>query len=404
MGVSPLRLAFVVQRYGLEVCGGGELLARSVAERLAKYFEIHVVTTCALEYMPWDNFYPEGNGELNGVKVHRFRVDQKRSHLAFDALTRKVFSERHDLDDELRWARMIGPDSSGLLEYIRVSQEYFDLFFFFTYHYSTTFFGLQLVPEKAVLLPLAPDDRYIYLEVFRPIFLTPRALVFLTDAERSLVQWRFKNSLVPSIVVGTGVNAPTEVNPNAFRQKYNLDGPFIVYVGRVDPNKGCSTLFKYFQKYKAESGRDLRLVVMGKVEMAVPSDPDIVSLGFVAEEDKFNGIVASTLMVLPSEYESLSIANLEAWSMGVPVLANGYCQVLKENSLRSNGGLYYTSYEEFAECLDLLLSNAELCRKLGENGRRFVEGNYSWEVVEGKYRQLIADLTQPKALLGRPSH
>ena len=51
---------------------------------------------------------------------------------------------------------------------------------------------------------------------------------------------------------------------------------------------------------------------------------------------------------------------LEAWALGRPVLANGRCDVLKGQCIRSNAGLYYESYEEFAEALYSLESNGPL--------------------------------------------
>ena len=44
---------------------------------------------------------------------------------------------------------------------------------------------------------------------------------------------------------------------------------------------------------------------------------------------------------MPSYFESLSMVALEAWALGRPVLANGRCDVLKGQCIRSNAGLYY---------------------------------------------------------------
>ena len=54
---------------------------------------------------------------------------------------------------------------------------------------------------------------------------------------------------------------------------------------------------------------------------------------------------------------------LEAWALGKPVLANGRCDVLKGQCLRSNAGLYYESYAEFAETLYAIASNASLAQR-----------------------------------------
>ena len=74
---------------------------------------------------------------------------------------------------------------------------------------------------------------------------------------------------------------------------------------------------------------------------------------------------------MPSYFESLSMVALEAWAIGRPVLANGQCDVLKGQCIRSGAGLYYERYEEFAETLYALESNGPLHARLGRNGREY---------------------------------
>ena len=73
---------------------------------------------------------------------------------------------------------------------------------------------------------------------------------------------------------------------------------------------------------------------------------------------------------------------LEAWALGRPVLANGRCDVLKGQCIRSGAGLYYESYPEFAETLYSLESNGPLHARLGANGREYFARHYAWPVIE----------------------
>src|SRR5260370_32936218 len=88
---------------------------------------------------------------------------------------------------------------------------------------------------------------------------------------------------------------------------------------------------------------------------------------------------------MPSFYESLSIVVLEAWSVGVPVLVNGHCQVLRGQCQRSGGGLDYTAYEDFKSALIQFIHKPSFGRQLGERGRQFVRENYAWSVGARKY-------------------
>ncbi len=53
-----MKVAFVVQRYGLEISGGAELHCRWVAEHMNKHWEVEVLTTKALDYITWKNHFP----------------------------------------------------------------------------------------------------------------------------------------------------------------------------------------------------------------------------------------------------------------------------------------------------------------------------------------------------------
>lgn len=95
---------------------------------------------------------------------------------------------------------------------------------------------------------------------------------------------------------------------------------------------------------------------------------------------------------MPSPYESLSLATLEALACGAPVLVNGQCEVLKGHCLRSNAGLWYQGYDEFKEGVQFLSQNVRLRDALGKNGERYVEMNYTWKKIEEKYFRLLVSL------------
>jgi hypothetical protein len=67
-----VKLAFVVQRYGADIAGGSEMHCRQLAERLSPRHDITVLTTCARDYVTWENAYPPGASMENGVRVQRF--------------------------------------------------------------------------------------------------------------------------------------------------------------------------------------------------------------------------------------------------------------------------------------------------------------------------------------------
>ena len=199
------------------------------------------------------------------------------------------------------------------------------------------------------------------------------------------------------MVVGVGSEIPERTQPWRFRKKFNVKRPFAIYIGRIDENKGCKELFSHFERYAAMYPHGLDLVLVGSSVLPIPKHPRIRHLGFLSDEDKFDALAAADLLIMPSKFESLSMVALEAWALGKPVLANGHCDVLRGQCVRSNGGLYYDNFEEFAEALYLLEATGPLGGVLGRNGREFFRRHYTWPVIERKYLEMFDRLKREPA-------
>ncbi len=386
------RVAIVVQRYGQEVTGGAELLARWLAERLLTLADVEILTTCALDYTTWANHYPAGETLVNGIPVHRFPVDKPRNWPKSQKRTFELISTKHSLLDELEWIQEQGPISTPLLNAIEAAYNQYDAFLFVTYVYATTYFGLPLVSDKAILIPAAHDEPYLKLPLFRPIFNLPQVVVYSTQAERQLVNAAMQNHDPVQLVIGVGVNVPDETSKERFRQQFGIEEPFLLYVGRIDRAKNVPELLDYFARFRQETDQPLKLVLIGRSNIPLLNHPDIIHLGFQSEQVKFDAIKAAEIVILPSLYESLSIIALEAWLMETPMIVNGRCEVMKQQCRHSNGGLYYHTYDEFEVILKKLLADAHLRERLGRQGRNFVAQTYHWDVVMAKYQAVLDTL------------
>jgi glycosyltransferase involved in cell wall biosynthesis len=384
-----VRLAFVIQRYGLEVNGGAEMHCRLLAERLAKRHQVEVFATRALDYLEWRNHYPEGTEVVNGIPVHRCTVKRTRNARAFASLSNLCFHESHTREEEEAWVRENGPFSPALVKAVARAAGRFDRVLFYCFRYYHSYHGVPAVRDRALLVPTAEEDPAIHLGIMKPFFSMPRGIVYLTPEEQALVEDASGNQAVPSTVIGSGLDLPAPDPSIDFRAKHGLARPFVLYVGRIDKNKGCVTLFAYFRKFREETGLDVDLVLAGRSVVDVPDDPHVRHVGFITEGEKVAALGQCALLVMPSPFESLSVITLEAWKLGVPVLANARCKVLMGQCLRSNGGLFYHGYSEFAEGLKLLFEDRSLARRLGEQGRAYVDREYAWETIDAKMDALL---------------
>jgi glycosyltransferase involved in cell wall biosynthesis len=391
-----MKLAVAVQRYGADINGGAELHARYVAERLAAHADVEVVTTCARDYVTWKNERTAGVETINGISVRRFPVDHERDPNTFGRHSRRVFEHTHSLADELTWLDSEGPTSRRMVDYLS-RPDAFDFVILFSYRYYHAYHVARRLPAKSILVPTAERDPAIGLAIFGPVFRAVRALMYNSHEERAMIQAASGNTDVPGVVVGVGSDVPERADAQRFRRKFKIDRPFAIYIGRIDENKGCKELFEHFRRYAATFPKGLDLVLVGSAILPVPDHPRIHHLGFLDDADKFDALAAADLLIMPSYFESLSMVALEAWAMGKPVLANGKCDVLKGQCIRSGAGLYYETYEEFVETLYSLESNGPLHTRLGRNGREYFRQHYTWPVIERKYLDMLDRLRKEPA-------
>ena len=384
-----MKLAFVVQRYGADIAGGSEAHCRELAQRLSPAHDITVLTTCARDYVTWANAYPAGDSRDGAVRVLRFPVRRQRRLKRFAEISDEVFGTAAPVDRQEAWFRENGPDAPQLLEHLRQHGAEYDLVLFWTFRYAPSFFGLPIVARRAVLLPTAEEDSAVRLDILENYFQLPAAYLFLTPEEEALVTARAGRPLQPSETIGMGVE-PAAPRPDAapLLRDRGVPDDYLLYLGRVDRNKGCDTLLDYFQQY-AQGPDGPALVLAGPAKMTIPSHPRIRPLGYVSDALRDALLSRARALVVPSPFESLSIVLLEAWNHGVPALVNARCKVLQGQVRRADGGLYYRSAAEFAEALDVLLSNPPVRDALGRQGLAYVEREYRWPTVLGRVERLL---------------
>lgn len=400
------KVAIVVQRYGKEINGGAEVHARLLAEHLKEKYEVEVLTSCCLDYHNWENYYPDGEEVVDGIRVLRFANESKNQKAAYRLLRylrgnwkyyqmqytltnvftlsfrRFKYRKRKNHDQIFDcWIDGAGPVCKGMISYIEQERDRYKAFIFFTYLYYPTYFGLQKVPDKSILIPLAHDEPTFYFSGFGKMFSLPRFIMYNTESEKQLVESTYPvTQPIRSDIAGVGFDCP-ELDKSTTPP---VTSPYFVYIGRIDAGKGCLELMDYFTKMDKP---ELKLVMIGKnlLKHSVKND-NIIFTGFIDEPEKLAYLQHCQALVIPSRYESLSMVTLEAMSVGKPVLANGYCDVLRCHIEQSQSGFIYYEWKEFAEQIDKILNMSEYDKQLiSQKGSSYVERNYQWKSIMKKF-------------------
>lgn len=377
------KVAFVVQRFGEEVTGGAEKHAKDVAERLLPHWNITVLTTCAKDHLTWANEYPPGEDRVAGLRVLRFPTRRPREIRRFNALSRTRFGRALDRMHEEHWIAEQGPLSPGLFEAIEAGASGFDGFVFFTYLYAPTVWGTPLVAHKAMLVPTVHDEPPLAFHAYADALERPQVLLCNTPEEEALIAQRFK-AHARSRIVGVGVDAQAG-SPVRFRKRFNLDRPYLLYVGRIEPGKGVDELLGHHRALRRSDADAPDLVLAGALHMTLGGE-GVRYVGRVSEEEKWDALAGARAVIVPSRFESLSLLALEAFAAGTPVVANGHSEVLRGQCARSGAGHCYTDAPSFIEAVKTATGGRST---LGKKGRAFAK-RHSWDTVVGIYREELA--------------
>ncbi len=382
--MSGRRVVFVVQRYGAEIIGGAEGLCRGTARALAaRGHEVRVLTTTAREYLHWHPASDEGTTDDDGVVVSRHHALAADPALAAD-LTGRIALGDHDWPTQMRWARAQGPIAPGILR--ALATETAAPVALWTYLYATTQLAIPLTRGRSIVVPTAHNEPPLRFGLTRGVMNAAAAFAFLTPEERDLVDDHFAIGARPHAIVGAAIAAAQPGDATRVAG-LGIAGPYVLYVGRMDPGKGVDDLLACHAAYRAAGGR-LTLVFAGPGDP--PRDmPDFaLHLGRVPDRVRSDLLAGCTALVMPSRNESYSLVLVEAWSAGRPTLGTAHSPVIAGQTARSGGGLVYLDPAGYSRQLERLERDVALGRRLGAAGRAWA-AEQTWDRVADRWEELL---------------
>ncbi len=385
------RLAFVCPRYaGAGAVGGAETLLKNLAIHAAGMgYEVDFLTTCAQSHYTWENTLPPGAQEMDGMTVRFFPVDA-RDEGAFLRVQQQIDrGVKVPEADEALWLRN-GVHSAAMLEHLAANAAGYRAILAGPYLFGLTVAAASAHPEKTLLVPCLHDEVFARLGTVRRMFGAVAGCLFNSQAERELAGELYGFPETRGRTVGMGLD-PFEADPKAFAARHGIDVPYVLYSGRREPLKGTPLICDYMLTFRERTGRDVRVVFTGSGDIAAPDAllPAVFDAGFVSEEEKHEAMAGAVAFIHPSVNESFGIVLLESFLAGTPALVHAKSRVLVAQCRAAQAGLWFRHYPDFEAELLRLLDDPAARAALGANGRRFVEQEYAWPVIEHKLGEAI---------------
>ncbi len=195
-----------------------------------------------------------------------------------------------------------------------------------------------------------------------------------------------------------------EIALQRVKKRYELDFPFILSLGTLEPRKNFTGLIEAYAlmrgKGQGVGDRGLKLVIAGvkgwlydeifaKVE-ELDLENEVIFPGFIADEDLPALYNLAELFVFPSLYEGFGLPPLEAMACGTPVVTSDRPSLPE---IVGDAGLMVeaTDNQELAKAMERGLTDEYLRREMREKGLKQAE-KFTWEAAAGKLLDVYSTL------------
>jgi len=186
---------------------------------------------------------------------------------------------------------------------------------------------------------------------------------------------------------------------NSIKKKYNLNFPFVLSVGTLEPRKNIPSLIRAFALIRKKIP-ELKLVIVGQKGWGYANIfrmltdlnlvQDVIFLQYLPHEDLPAIYNAAALFVYPSLYEGFGLPPLEAMQCGIPVITSNTSSLPE---IMGDSGIMVDplDIDDLADKMSLLLTDDQLRR---ENIRYNLSRSrqFSWEKCAQQTTEIFKDV------------
>lgn len=411
-----MKLLHISHRY-YPAIGGIEVNTKEISERLVELGERLTVFTA--DALTREDFFDPNHSKTylpleettKGVDVKRFPINHKLNNFLFKIMPK--------IRGGYRLRKLIFKDAIEMLKYgpfipkmiwgiVKLKP---DIVLAQTAYYATTYFcylAKKIYNFKLVLIPsiqiptIQTASKWLENTTVYKILKSSDLVISLTNYEKEFLIKKGIDEKKIS-VIGCGVDPLkfTRANGINFKNRYNLNNePIVAYIGRRSKEKNIEGLIDAM-RIVWKSIPNAKLVLAGAKNSSyeaiernkincldINERKKIISVDAYSKEEKPDIFAACDVFAMPSNVESFGIVYLEAWLCGKPVIA---CKDSPPSTLIDNGedGLLvkYGNKYELATAILKLLNDKKMRMELGEEGKKKVLREYTWDIIARKIRK-----------------
>lgn len=377
-----MKLAVVTPRFGVDIGGGAETLARGFALAAAAHgWQVEAWTTCGRNHYTWANELPAGESWDNQVRVLRFPVSKLNEEEQARREGQLAAGGYLSPADQYGWLEG-GPHSPTLYAHIRQHAAAMAAVLVMPYATPMMHAAAWCAPEKVIFVPCLHNEPYAYLQPVHLLLETVAGVLCNAPEEGQLITQTLRARPRRLAVLGVGLSIP---DPLPIPEV--AIPPYLLLISRLESGKNIPLIYEYMEQYWQEGGR-MPLIVAGSGPLTPPDHPAFTFRGFISEEEKISLARHALAMVQPSLNESFGITLLESWIAGRPVLVHGDGAVTRGQVQRAKGGIWFRTGDEFAAAAHWLQTHPEQADRMGRSGRAYTLQNYTWPALIHRFAHL----------------
>ncbi|EHP84940.1 glycosyltransferase family 4 protein [Methanotorris formicicus] len=273
--------------------------------------------------------------------------------------------------------------------------------------------NIKLITTIYDIIPYLFPKTYTFSTSFRFRFILPKTLKIsnkIITISHHTKQDIIKHFKIPEdkikvihLAANENYKPLNEKEIEKIREKYNLNYPFILYVGGLEPKKNISTLLKALYKLKKQ-GIKHKLVITGEKRWKYKSifetieklnlQKDVIFTGYVPDEDLPALYNAADLFVYPSLYEGFGLPPLEAMACGTPVITSSTSSLPE---VVGDAGIMVNPYDvdELAKAMYEVLTNDGLREELSKKGLERAK-LFSWKKCAEEHLKVYEEVYNMK--------